>query len=517
MKKILYTMTALFMLSAIGAEAQVNIGSLAEPQSFSLLELEGGGTRGLRLPQLDSDQRDALDFTGHETEALGLQIFNTTTKCVETWNGVEWIMQCDCGDHPCPEPTGANWETTKWVGAFWRDDQTGERVIASKVSDASVTWTASVDEENGGGAWLTLDGYVFSDPGLWIDNPGNAENYQLPATRKTSVNGKGNILFRIGALSKNTQTDNSYDTKIKPRYAKVILTINNTPYTIYCRQGHSADYVFRKSDNAAGTLNSTRNLAAKFSPYNLTNELINETTTAATTGVATSGTYNGEFVKYPTQVGAFFQWAGPSGKETFAYHPTATINNGNWKDNYSSGYWSALGATHETCPVNWRRPTVGAINNNHTSQVSSGSELMQSLFEVPFDGADYNRHSDNHRYFGYYADGYFDRRAITASASTQSSSAVSKDTKDAAYIGVLYTNPATNASLFAPAGGYRIHSSGSLLYSGNSGYYWSSSSYDSSNGCNDWYLYFGSSNAYQYYNSRNNGLAVRCVKEDLVP
>jgi formylglycine-generating enzyme required for sulfatase activity len=35
-----------------------------------------------------------LNFTGYETEALGLQIFNINSKCVETWNGVEWIQSC---------------------------------------------------------------------------------------------------------------------------------------------------------------------------------------------------------------------------------------------------------------------------------------------------------------------------------------------------------------------------------------------------------------------------------------
>jgi hypothetical protein len=27
-------------------------------------------------------------------KAQGLQIFNTTTRCVETWNGAKWIQQC---------------------------------------------------------------------------------------------------------------------------------------------------------------------------------------------------------------------------------------------------------------------------------------------------------------------------------------------------------------------------------------------------------------------------------------
>ncbi|MDR1372690.1 MAG: hypothetical protein LBJ17_06145 [Dysgonamonadaceae bacterium] len=97
MKQILLTMTALFMLSANCIFAQVTIGDLKDPESFSILELEGGGTRGLRLPQLSTQERNDMQVTfGAKTtvEAVGLQIFNTTTGCVETWNGVEWIQKC---------------------------------------------------------------------------------------------------------------------------------------------------------------------------------------------------------------------------------------------------------------------------------------------------------------------------------------------------------------------------------------------------------------------------------------
>ncbi|MDR1372758.1 MAG: formylglycine-generating enzyme family protein [Dysgonamonadaceae bacterium] len=109
MRKILYTITAFIMLGANCAEAQVTIGSLDDPQPFSVLELISN-TGGLRLPQLDTDQRDALVslFAGHETEALGLQIFNTDTECVETWNGVEWIQACyNNTPTPVPQPLSA--------------------------------------------------------------------------------------------------------------------------------------------------------------------------------------------------------------------------------------------------------------------------------------------------------------------------------------------------------------------------------------------------------------------------
>ncbi|MDR0686744.1 MAG: formylglycine-generating enzyme family protein [Dysgonamonadaceae bacterium] len=75
------------------ATAQATIGSLYAPQPFSVLELAGGGTRGFRLPQMNTIQRDALTLTDKDA-ARGLQLFNTCNGCVETWNGSKWIQQC---------------------------------------------------------------------------------------------------------------------------------------------------------------------------------------------------------------------------------------------------------------------------------------------------------------------------------------------------------------------------------------------------------------------------------------
>jgi hypothetical protein len=89
----------LLLVAAVSAQAQVTIGDLKNPEPFSILELVSGsesnnGNRGLRLPQLTTEEREAMVFTGYETEALGLQIFNRSTRCVETWNGSNWIQSC---------------------------------------------------------------------------------------------------------------------------------------------------------------------------------------------------------------------------------------------------------------------------------------------------------------------------------------------------------------------------------------------------------------------------------------
>jgi formylglycine-generating enzyme required for sulfatase activity len=96
MKKFVFTMGFTALMSGAALNAQVTIGQDKSPEPFSVLELISNSTRGLRLPQLTQKERNALSltFTGLEAEALGLQIFNINSKCVETWNGVEWIQSC---------------------------------------------------------------------------------------------------------------------------------------------------------------------------------------------------------------------------------------------------------------------------------------------------------------------------------------------------------------------------------------------------------------------------------------
>jgi len=86
--------------------SQVTIGKDTVPQPFSLLELISGNNKGLRLPQITTTlQRDAI-FTnapGFKTNplVLGLQIYNMETKCVEVWNGTDWICM---GEAPAAAP-----------------------------------------------------------------------------------------------------------------------------------------------------------------------------------------------------------------------------------------------------------------------------------------------------------------------------------------------------------------------------------------------------------------------------
>jgi hypothetical protein len=103
-------LSVLCLFAGNKVSAQATIGSLDDPQPFSILELVGGGTLGFRLPQLNTFQRDAMvatpEFQAEKSgKARGLQIFNTISKCVETWNGSKWIEACPPeGPTPTPVP-----------------------------------------------------------------------------------------------------------------------------------------------------------------------------------------------------------------------------------------------------------------------------------------------------------------------------------------------------------------------------------------------------------------------------
>jgi uncharacterized protein (TIGR02145 family) len=107
MKKLIFTAGIIALMSGAALNAQVTIGYDKSPEPFSVLELVSN-SRGLRLPQMTTEQREDLVFTGHETEAMGLTIFNLDNLCVETWNGNTWISACmDCDGLTFPALQGS--------------------------------------------------------------------------------------------------------------------------------------------------------------------------------------------------------------------------------------------------------------------------------------------------------------------------------------------------------------------------------------------------------------------------
>lgn len=415
-----------------------------------------------------------------------------------------------------------NSQKNKWshpyIGAFFTDNETGERVISGNRYSYWNAWTATVPKEYR--EFIIISSTPSFDPAIGTDAPGEAEDYPvIPNAYKEEngyeVTGKSRIYFRIGI--------NGVNKTGAPRYGVVDITYVDSGDTVktklYVRQGEEADYLMRSGSPGSA-------YGAEFSPYNLTATVFRNNPETKQPWINIGKLDKTvTFVKYPTQAGAHFQWGLPvnvAESALRAYYPVNSIAVPPWIiEGWSISYisapplWSPKEGTkfedfYEICPDGYRRPTDGpvdqiAVNSNSYADQVHQSDWRMSLFKEPMegDGSSYTSTMpydesmrtvvykadmlDNVMY-GYYADGFFDRRPIKngtmlngsnreggITTTTTTYSGVSLYNANAAFGGTLLFNPETDASVFFPAAGRRWHQDGSLEYAGETGYYWSSS------------------------------------------
>jgi len=429
-----------------------------------------------------------------------------------------------------------------YIGAFWKANQTGERLIryvrptGDKATMADGGWTAVVLV---GEEWITVDTVMTSDPNVgWRtdripnetlvangNDPGFDDTYKVNNNVWVSGYMDANhpqIYFRIGLKSKFTDSPHyspnpDFVNTFPARYGIIILRYKNDTYTqrIWIRQGEDADYVFRNGDPVTGI--PSRTVCKRYSSYNTTAQYLNQ---AVDIQGAAPAVNPGKFTEYPTQAGAFFQWASDANKR-FGWHPyIPNGSTGNWVTQGNDNYWAVASAEHETCPAGYHRPHDGPIDQqDNLSQISSlqQSEMRQSLYVniLPNKTPDTKNYNS---YFGFYADGFFDRRAIKQPAGVNgyANSAVAVSSEKVAYMGQLFYNPNNWASVFFPAAGYREQGGGALYEAGKTGNYWSASK---SNKTTVWTLYIqnyiqndNTTTVHQEGKSAPPGYSIRCVK-----
>ena len=131
----------------MNVQAQVVVGDAVAPQPFSALEVISNGTGGLRLPQLTNAQRAAVQTAiealapAEQPKAKGLMIFNLDTKCVNTWNGTEWISTCAGLEAP-DAPDAPTLVSNGWATVNPTNGQPAEngKVKVSVPSGFTVNW-----------------------------------------------------------------------------------------------------------------------------------------------------------------------------------------------------------------------------------------------------------------------------------------------------------------------------------------------------------------------------------------
>ncbi|NDV59154.1 hypothetical protein [Bacteroides sp. 519] len=394
-----------------------------------------------------------------------------------------------------------------YVGAFWKHDECEERLIRTALPKKyDCDWEATVLK---GQDWIRMDtkrgpdhpyGSTAGDDdrlrdngyGLSLDpqatNPkngttGNSDGYKVLAST-TSVRGSTTedtpdderyVYFRIGTTGTIGENDN--------RYGLVLFT-----YTIkgrgnnymgqqymWIRQGEAPDYLQGSASEA-----DAKKPYARFSPYNLTTTGYNtETSGNKRKGRKKLGVQGGRFTEFPSQAGLFslsmfglkYIYADYSedGTDEFVrhvFHPCSEKDDAIWGSGYYSGadrFWSDyvanLGDSRtdrnpKICPPKYHRMRDGSETALNQNGARIGSEMRQSLFGSPRLGVTII--ADDTFVFGYYADGFFDRRTLTNAPGKDfaAASAVAVDTENVAYIGTLFYNPNNEHSLFFPAAGY---------------------------------------------------------------
>lgn len=351
-----------------------------------------------------------------------------------------------------------------YVGAFWRYNQTGERVIKMTLTgggSTELTWEAVVAV---GSDWILLQKGASPDPNIYGPEggkslPGDAENFQL-TNGKDYINGDGTeLIFRIGLKDKLPNIDDH-------RYGLIIVNtylngVAKNHYRIFVRQGDAPDYLFRNSDGGYNNWSGTRDKAIQLSAYNLTDPKLGKGTSGNFTShnVMQLDYYNNsdptfhrnEFTEFPSQAGYFYVWnvapgqtiKNPSLKalnpslpssENYmrAFHPifctgmTSTLFSLELREPNIPGddkFYRDVTTLEYTpegdpCPYGYRYPSVGEKITSggkvFTETSVSYSETMQSLAFNPTI-TDQSTMSD-YTLWGYYADGFFDRLTINTTS-----------------------------------------------------------------------------------------------------
>jgi hypothetical protein len=488
--------------------------------------VSGTGTTPIHLfalENLSNNPRQTDIYLG----ASPLDVVSIVTQ----WGNFGPITDNDGAGTP---PLGVN----TYVGAFWRANQIGERIIRIEAGANSANygkWTAAVKWMDprwgiGDGIVLSMDDLDTSsllDRGISFTSDMNPDAYGSPEDYPvigcmTTVNGEvsatnKSMVFRIGLKSAYNPTAN-----YPARYAVVLLSYaNNTKHQkIFLRQGEGDDYLMLNSDPISTGGLSVRTACRKISPYNLTAPTLDARVDAPGTVPAVNP---GTFTDYPTQSGALFLWASPltqfDGSGRWANNPHTSVAS-SWNGGYALTYWNTLAATIEACPPGYHRPNDGSMSGDENSGSIANSEIRQSLFWRPVTSQNYTNDLSN-SLVGYYADGFFDRRrTVNGLGSGANNTTVASGTRNIAHIGRLFFNPIEssdhyNASLFFPFGGVRNATlGGQLVNTGTDGGYWTSTAtaYAQTDAL---YLRFQTTfhAAAMWRAPKNLGYTIRCFKD----
>ena len=380
-----------------------------------------------------------------------------------------------------------------FVGAFWRENQQGERLIRIHNPHAAPNdnWTAIAMDD-----WILLCSEPSTATGLGTRN---FENPELPQHRLdpdsptvgSSVSGRGEIRFRIGLdgtigttgtiqpdAANPTPNATVSDGHYTHRWGRVMVLHNNGTeiHMIWIRQGEDSHYVMQVGDPGSTQRNTTN--VRRWSAFNVNS--VAHTSIQFSSSIPlrnAAGTGGGGiFTVYPSWAGIVQRWAtsvannntynGRRARATWVdrvNNTNAFVTGANVSPSvttHGSTWWS-IGTlnnnpnnANESCPPGYRRPGGWEVQQSHQADGANVGvcEWRQSL------------RLGARMFAGALADGFYDRR-IPPEGNIPSSVDIltnlvgggtfqSTGGNNIATIGMIVVNPYRFYHIFLPMSGY---------------------------------------------------------------
>ncbi len=183
-------------------------------------------------------------------------------------------------------------------------------------------------------------------------------------------------------------------------------------------------------------------------------------------------------------------------------------------------------ATSEWRHSLWKNPWAGeSVSGTGTATVGKDTPNEKTVVRERTSPA-YVENKDIYLLYGFYADGYYDRRPMKVQPSTTTANtrlAVSVNSPSVAYRGSVVYNPETDASVFFPGAGRRKNNdNGKLESPSGTAYYWTSTmapTPPTGTGRDNqaaWSIELNYSGPGHVYTMTTYGYSIRCVKDEVI-
>jgi len=507
-----YPLTILLLLFfTLPLKAQVTIGAQKAPHSYSVLELEST-KGGFRLPMLKTSERDALNLTADSTEASGLFIYNTDIDCVEFWSDGKWIDLCSA------TPAGSIVNSITLTSAAGTDAQTvcGNTAITPVIYATTGATGATVVGLPAGvtGSWdagvVTISGKPTTSGNYIVVLTGGSGSGMAIGTITVNTAPKLTISGNNGVVKNATTT---YSVTPISGVTNYTWTVSGTDWSIVSGQGSNSITV--TSGDANGTITVTAINSCGTGTASMDVKVGCPVKT-------TSGSWL-TFMCYNLGAATAVQSLTPAQQAAYT-NPDA-----NYGDLYQWGRQADGHQLRSTAAVNGGS-TSRDISYDSNSQIPDGDEW----YGVPvyFTGGAYDWHgngaspNDNLWNFTLYPEnnpcpsgwrvptqaewGSIFQGGITSSAPGNATANTWTWNGSNTHGYLIKPSGSSEPTLFLPATGLRVNSSGQLLDMNAAGYYWTSMAYNT----NSYNLYFTSTLVGTgYYNTRAYGFSIRCIAE----